>query len=102
MELNELVELITKLVREKLEALEAAENKKDECISCCDSVMGMEEKVKAEETKRYVLDKKVITEADIQKLARQGIKELVISKKAIVTPLAQDSIKIFTIKLIRE
>ena len=102
MELNELVELITKLVKEKLEALEAAGSKKIECVSCRDSVMEMKEKVKAEEIKRYVLDKKVITEADIQKLARQGIKELVIGKKAIVTPLAQDSIKIYTIKLIKE
>lgn len=102
MELNELVELITKLVKEKLEALEAAESKKVECVSCCDSVIEMKEKVKAEEIKRCVLDKKVITEADIQKLARQGIKELVIGKKAIVTPLAQDSIKIYTIKLIKE
>ncbi len=102
MELNELVDLITRLVKEKLEALEAAEKGKTECISPCDSMPAMKEKEKAEEAKRVILDKRVITEADIQRLPRQGIKELVVGKKAIVTPLAQDSIKTYNIKLIKE
>lgn len=102
MEMNELVALITKIVKEKLEALEAEKDKKVECVSSCDLVMEMKEKIKEEQPKRTMLDKKVITEADIQKLARQGIKELIVGRKAIITPLAQDSIKIFGIKLAKE
>jgi hypothetical protein len=94
MEMNELVALITRLVIEKLQALEVEKSMKVEAPITQDAVI-------IEQPKSHKLDKRVITEADIQKLARQGVKELIVDKKAIVTPLALDSIKIYNMKLIK-
>lgn len=52
--------------------------------------------------KSIKLDKKIITETDIQKLSRQGFNEIIAGKRTIVTPLALDSIKINNIRLIKE
>lgn len=38
--------------------------------------------------------KKLITEADLRKLCRTGINEVLISRKSVITPLAQDFIRI--------
>jgi hypothetical protein len=48
------------------------------------------------------LDKRIVTEQDIQKLIRAGCTEAVVGKKTIITPLALDSIKVGRIRLIRE
>ena len=41
-----------------------------------------------------IKNKKLITECDIKKLYKQGMKEVVIDKKSIITPLASDFIRI--------
>lgn len=48
------------------------------------------------------LDKKIVTEQDIQRLVRAGCTEVVVGKKTIITPLALDSINAGRIRLVRE
>ena len=48
------------------------------------------------------IDKKIVTEQDIQKLVREGCREIIISRKTIITPLALDSAKAGNIKIVRE
>lgn len=49
----------------------------------------------------YINDKKLISENDLRKLYRTGIKTINITKKCVITPLAQDFIRINRIKLNR-
>ena len=56
----------------------------------------------SEEARSCKIDKKVVTEQDIQKLAREGCREIVIGRKTVITPLAIDSAKVGSIKIVRE
>lgn len=47
-------------------------------------------------------DKKIVTEQDIQKLIREGCREMVVGRKTIITPLALDSLKVGSIRVVRE
>lgn len=69
---------------EKVEAVEA--EKEIQCtpqVKECDTVNSVD-----------LIGKKLISEADLRKLCRKGVNEVVISKKAVITPLAQDFIRI--------
>ena len=59
-------------------------------------------KTAAPEIKTCIIDKRIITEQDILKLAREGCSEAKLCKKAIITPLALDSAKVGGIRLVRE
>ncbi|WP_147533473.1 hypothetical protein [Bacillus marasmi] len=50
----------------------------------------------------FSLQKKLISEADLQKLYLQNIKEITVGKKCIITPLAQDFVRTHQITIIRE
>ncbi|MGE5677459.1 MAG: hypothetical protein ACM3ZR_05310 [Pseudomonadota bacterium] len=52
--------------------------------------------------KQVKLEKKVVTEKDIQKLAREGYTQICLEKKAVITPLALDTAKVSGIRLIKE
>lgn len=52
--------------------------------------------------KKTIMAKKVISEADLQKLFLQGLKEITISKKSIITPLAQDYIRTHHVLITRQ
>lgn len=49
----------------------------------------------------YNVDKKLITEADIQKLHRQGCKRISIGLKSIMTPSAADAVKVYNMEIIK-
>lgn len=49
--------------------------------------------------KKIVINKKLITESDLKKVFMYGVKEISISRKAILTPLANDFIKIHRLKV---
>lgn len=48
------------------------------------------------------IDKRIVTEQDIQKLIREGCRELTVARKTIITPLALDSLKVGCIRVVRE
>ncbi len=55
-----------------------------------------------EAIKSCKIDKRIVTEQDIQRLTRDGCREIIISKKTVITPLALDSAKAGRIKIVRE
>ncbi|MGL4730287.1 MAG: TIGR02536 family ethanolamine utilization protein [Clostridium sp.] len=59
----------------------AASKKKETKTTCCDA-------------DREVLVKKLISEIDIKNLHKDGAKEIIVSKKSIITPLAKDYARI--------
>lgn len=48
------------------------------------------------------IDKKIVTEQDIQKLIREDCRKIIVGRKTIITPLALDSAKVGSIKITRE
>lgn len=52
--------------------------------------------------KAIKLEKKVVTEKDVQKLAMEGCTEIRLERKAVITPLAIDTAKVSGIKLVKE
>jgi ethanolamine utilization protein len=48
-----------------------------------------------------ISNKRLITESDLKKLYMNGVKEVTIIQKAIITPLAQDYVRIKQLKLSR-
>jgi hypothetical protein len=48
------------------------------------------------------IDKRIITEQDIQKLIREGCREIKVGRKTIITPLALDALKVGSIRVVRE
>lgn len=149
MEIDELVSLVTKRVKERLEAFEKRKkvlmlgNFKGACLEnlcsmlessgfkLCAAENGereqdideyefivvtkaefMEmlhkswgaEKYEASEAglKRCKIEKRVVTERDIQAIARDGCREMIVGKKTVITPLAFDSAKLGQIRIVRE
>ena len=48
------------------------------------------------------IDKRIVTEQDIQKLIREGCREMKVGRKTIITPLALDSLKVGSIRVVKE
>lgn len=48
------------------------------------------------------IDKKILTELDIQKLVRDGCRKIIVGRRTIITPLALDSAKAGNIKIVKE
>ncbi len=48
------------------------------------------------------IDKRIVTEKDIQKLIREGCREITVGRRTIITPLALDSLKVGSIRVVRE
>lgn len=47
-------------------------------------------------------DKRVISEQDIQKLVREGCREIIAGKRTVITPLALDTAKVWGVKIVKE
>lgn len=67
------------------------EVKKEDDSSCSETV-------ESPEPRTYVVSKRILTEADVYKIARDGYKEISAPKKTIVTPSAYDCMKIHNIR----
>lgn len=154
MEIDQLVSLVTKLVKEKLEALESRKKvlvlenvespcgnfltsilesngfevsgigayKNGECLENYDFIVIPKERYREllqqtelqektgvpqfcdekEASRNFRIDKRIVTESDIHKLAREGFREIILSKKTIITPLALDAIKVSNIRVKKE
>ena len=135
MEIDKLVSIVTKQVKERLEAFE--NRKKVLMLGNCDNISfenlcGMFEsngfalcdtenyknepgidkpednaaKLKdtpcSDTVKGCRIDKKIVTEQDIQKLIREDCRKIIVGRKTIITPLALDSAKVGSIKITRE
>jgi len=49
-----------------------------------------------------LIDKRIISEQDIQKLVREGCREIRTGKRTVVTPLALDTAKVWGIRIVKE
>ena len=56
----------------------------------------------SETVKGCKIDKRIMTERDIQKLVREGCREITVDRKTIITALALDSAKAGGIRIVRE
>ncbi|WP_164971370.1 TIGR02536 family ethanolamine utilization protein [Clostridium tetani] len=59
----------------------------------------LEDKSQNNKCIRKTIDKKLISEMDIKNIEKEGIKEITISKKSIVTPLAKDFARVNNINI---
>ncbi|HWR60782.1 MAG TPA: hypothetical protein VN580_04185 [Clostridia bacterium] len=61
-----------------------------------------EDKASAEPEKSFRTDKRIISEQDIQKLVREGCREIRTGKRTVITPLALDTAKVWGISIVKE
>lgn len=61
-----------------------------------------EDKASEEPEKSCRTDKKIISEQDIQRLVREGCKEIRTGKRTVITPLALDTAKVWGIRIVKE
>lgn len=55
----------------------------------------------SKEIKSITLDKRLIIETDLKKMRKKGIKEVIINRNSIITPLAKDYIRVNKLKVTR-
>lgn len=60
------------------------------------------DKASSEPEKAFRTDKRTISEQDIQKLVRDGCKEIITGKRTVITPLALDTAKVWGIRIVKE
>lgn len=65
------------------------ESEKEDKAFCCNKVL----------EKTELLTKKLVTEVDLRNLLKDGVKNIAISKKSIVTPLARDFARVSKMKI---
>ena len=68
---------------------------------CRTKVKYINEEILEEESTFYIKNKKIISEGDLKKPFMQGKKIIIIDSKSIITPLADDFIKIHNLKIER-
>lgn len=67
--------------------------------NCCSPAVGSK---KDDSGKVCWSDKRVISEQDIQKVVREGCREIIAGKRTVITPLALDTAKIWGVRIVKE
>lgn len=48
------------------------------------------------------VDRRIISEQDIQKLVREGCREIIAGRRTVITPLALDTAKVWGVRIVKE
>jgi hypothetical protein len=84
---------------EMLQKAEVCAGSTDKDENCCSPAVGSQQN---DPGKVCWVDRRIISEQDIQKLVREGCREIIAGRRTVITPLALDTAKVWGVRIVKE